>query len=83
MKVRVTITGTLNLDKGDIELLKKASPGEVLDALRYQAEDMEAEIGMPKELKVAKETVKGLRAKVKELLNPAKVETPKEQETEK
>lgn len=44
MKVKVTVTGTLDLEEADVKLLKKASPGEVLDTMRYGAEDKKVTI---------------------------------------
>lgn len=49
MKVKVTVSGTLNLEKEDIKLLKKASAGEVLDTMRYQASNLKATVSKPKE----------------------------------
>lgn len=65
MKVRATVTGTLDLDRGDAKLLAKASPGEVLDTMRFQAEDMKAEIGEQAAVKALKDKVKGLLDKIK------------------
>lgn len=80
MKVKATVTGTLDLEKGDVKLLEKASPGEVLDTLRYQAVELKVEIGEPKAQVELRSKIKGLKDKIKGLVG--KTEEPKEPETE-
>lgn len=67
MKVKVTVTGMLDLDRSDRKLLEKASPGEVMDTMRFQAEDLKAEIGEPAIVKNLKDKIKGLVSKAKGL----------------
>lgn len=69
MKIKVTVTGTLDLEAADVELLKKASPGEALDTMRYQAVDMKVNLGEPVDEAGLKAEVKGLKARIKELLD--------------
>lgn len=52
MKVKVTVTGILNLDEEDVKVLKSVSAGQVLDTMRYQAEGMKVKVEKPKDTKV-------------------------------
>jgi len=47
MKVQVTITGTMELETGDVRLLEVASAGEVMDTMRYQAKGLTASVERP------------------------------------
>ena len=43
MKVKITVTGTLDLCKNDIKALRKVSAGHVMDTMRYEAKDLSVE----------------------------------------
>ena len=51
MIVKVTVTGTLDLDEADAKLLRKASPGEKMDTMRFQAQGLKARVEEVKESK--------------------------------
>lgn len=73
MKAKITVTGTLDLSRGDIKTLRGVSAGHVLDTMRYEAKDLEVEIEGPEERTRAKAEAK---AKAK-----AKTEAPGQEES--
>lgn len=54
MKMKVTVTGTLDLCKADIKALRKVSAGHVLDTMRYEAKGLSVEFEGPEERTKAK-----------------------------
>lgn len=63
MKVKVTITGTLDLSKGDVRALREASAEQVMNTLLDNSDDIAVELEGPEERAAAAKTKAEVKAK--------------------
>lgn len=81
MKVKVTVTGTLDLCKVDVKALRKVSAGHVLDTMRYGAKDLSVEFEGPEERTKAKAAAKAEAEAKAKAAAKAEAEAKAEHET--